>query len=63
LPIAILVPIRIGIENPQICPSWESSYDSDKRENALIAIHDDTVPANRALRAISGDEGAAYAMG
>jgi hypothetical protein len=35
LPIAILVPIRIRIENPQIFPSWESPYDSAKRENAL----------------------------
>jgi hypothetical protein len=36
LPIAILVPIRIRIENPQIFPSWESPYDSAKRENALV---------------------------
>jgi hypothetical protein len=35
LPIAILVPIRIRIENPQIFSPWESPYDSAKRENAL----------------------------
>jgi hypothetical protein len=43
LPIAILVPIRIRIENPQIFPSWESPYDSAKRENALaldLTVHD-----------------------
>jgi hypothetical protein len=38
LPIAILVPIRIRIENPQIFPSWESPYDSAKRENALAVL-------------------------
>jgi putative tryptophan/tyrosine transport system substrate-binding protein len=36
LPIAILVPIRIRAENPQFFASWESPYDSAKRENALI---------------------------
>jgi hypothetical protein len=35
LPIAILVPIRIRAENPQFFASWESPYDSAKRENAL----------------------------
>lgn len=32
------MPIRIRIENPQIFPSWESPYDSAKRENALIDV-------------------------
>jgi hypothetical protein len=37
LPIAILVPIRIRAENPQFFASWESPYDSAKRENALAS--------------------------
>jgi hypothetical protein len=47
LPIAILVPIRIRIENPQIFPSWESPYDSAKRENALRAAASHLVGRHR----------------
>jgi hypothetical protein len=31
------VPIRIRAENPQFFASWESPYDSAKRENALAS--------------------------